>query len=127
MQIQNIFIVGCGGFIGSILRYLVTIWSKTLFKELSFPLGTLMVNITGCLLLGLFSGWAENHQFFTPQIRLLMFVGILGSFTTFSTFGYETIAMIHNGDTLQAALNVVLQVVIGLSAAFIGFQMAYKP
>ena len=123
---KSIFIVGIGGFIGSILRYLVTIWSKNLFQDLSFPLGTLIVNITGCLLLGLLNGWAESHQFFTSQIRLFMFVGILGSYTTFSTFGYETIEMMQSGDSFQALLNIAIQVLVGLFAAFIGFQIAYK-
>ena len=123
---ESIFIVGLGGFIGSIIRYVVTIWSKGLFQGLSFPLGTLIVNITGCLLLGLLNGWAENHQFFTSQIRLFMIVGILGSYTTLSTFIYETIELLQNGDTFQALLNVAIQVIVGLLAAFIGFQIAYK-
>ena len=123
---QNIFLVVIGGFIGSVMRYLVNIWSKGLFEGLSFPLGTLIVNISGCLLLGLLNGWAENHQFFTSQIRLFMFVGILGSYTTFSTFSYETIKMMQNGDSFQALLNISIQVLVGLFAAFIGFQIAYK-
>ncbi len=108
------------------MRYLVTIWSKGLFPELSFPLGTLIANISGCLLLGLLNGWAENHQFFTPQIRVFMFVGILGSYTTFSTFSYETIKMMQNGDSFQAFLNVSIQVIVGLFAAFIGFYITCK-
>lgn len=124
---KSIFLIGIGGFIGSILRYLVTIWSQNLFKEFSFPLGTLIVNITGCLLLGLLNGFAENHQFFNSQVRLFMFVGILGSFTTFSTFGYETIEMMQNGDSFKAMLNITIQVIVGLFAAFIGFQIACKP
>jgi CrcB protein len=123
---KPVLLVGLGGFIGSILRYLVIIWSQDIFKGLSFPLGTLIVNITGCLILGLLNGWAENHQFFTSQIRLFMFVGILGSYTTFSTFSYETIKLLQNGDTFQALLNVAIQVTVGLLAAFIGFQIAYK-
>ncbi|MCK5312297.1 MAG: fluoride efflux transporter CrcB [Desulfobacteraceae bacterium] len=123
---ESILIIGVGGFIGSIMRYLVTLWSQGLFKELAFPLGTLIVNILGCLLLGLLNGWAENHQFFTPQIRLFMFVGILGSFTTFSTFSYETIEMMQNGNAFHALHNIAIQVIVGLFAAFIGFQIAYK-
>ena len=124
---ESILLVGVGGFVGSIMRYLVTIWSQTLFKELDFPLGTLLVNISGCLLLGLLNGFAENYHFFSSQIRLYLFVGILGSFTTFSTFSYETIEMMQNGDSFQAMLNITVQVLLGLFAAFIGFQMACKP
>ncbi len=123
---KSIFLIGLGGFIGSIMRYVIYIGSQSLFKELSFPLGTLIVNITGCLLLGLLNGWAENHQFFTLQIRLFLFVGLLGSFTTFSTFAYQTIEMIQNGHSYQAFFNVAIQVIVGLFAAFIGFQIAYR-
>ena len=123
---KSIFLIGIGGFIGSIMRYLIYIWTQSLFKELSFPLGTLIVNISGCLLLGLLNGWAENHQFFTLQIRLFMFVGLLGSYTTFSTFSYQTIEMIQSGHSYQALLNVAIQVIVGLFAAFIGFQIAYR-
>ena len=123
---ETVFIIGIGGFIGSIMRYLIMLWSKSLFQELSFPLGIVIVNLSGCLILGLLNGFAENHQFFTFQIRLFMFVGILGSFTTFSTFSYETIEMMQNGDSLQALLNIAIQVIGGLFAAFIGFQIAYK-
>ena len=123
---QNVFLVGIGGFIGSIMRYLVTIWSDSLFQEISFPLGTLIANISGCLVLGFLNGWAESHQFFTAQIRLFMFVGILGSYTTFSTFSYETVKMMQNGDSFQAMMNITLQVIIGLFAAFIGFQITCK-
>jgi fluoride exporter len=123
---QSIFIVGIGGFIGSIMRYLVTIWSNSLFQGTSFPFGTLIANISGCLFLGLLNGWADNHQFFTAQIRLFMFVGILGSYTTFSTFSYETIKMMQNGDLFQAMMNTAVQVIIGFFAAFIGFQIACR-
>ncbi len=123
---KNIVLVGFGGFIGSIMRYLVTLGSQIWLKELTFPVATLIVNITGCFLLGLFNGWAENHHFFTIQIRLFMFVGILGSYTTFSTFGYETIEMMQNGNMLPALLNVAMQVIAGLLAAFIGFQILYS-
>ncbi|MCK5541423.1 MAG: fluoride efflux transporter CrcB [Desulfobacterales bacterium] len=123
---EGIFLVGIGGFIGAVMRHMVTIWSKGLFEGLSFPLGTLIANISGCLLLGLLNGWAENHHFFTSQIRLFMFVGILGSYTTFSTFSYETIEMMQNGDSIQTLLNITVQVIVGLFAAFIGFQIAFK-
>lgn len=123
---ESIFLIGAGGFIGSVMRYLVTIWSQSLFKGLAFPLGTLIVNITGCLLLGILNGFAENHHFFSSQIRLFMFVGILGSFTTFSTFSFESVEMMQNGDSFQTLLNVSIQVIVGLFAAFIGFQIACK-
>jgi CrcB protein len=123
---ESIFLVGFGGFIGSVMRHLATEWSKYLFKGFNFPLGTIIVNITGCLLLGLLNGWAENLELFTPQIRLFMFVGILGSFTTFSTFSYETIRMMQNGNTMHAVVNISMQLIIGLFAAFIGFQIACR-
>ncbi len=123
---KSILLVGIGGFFGAVMRYLAASWSQALLKDLSFPIGTLIVNISGCLILGLLNGFAENHSFFTAQIRLFMFVGILGSFTTFSTFSFETIKMLQNGNTSHALLNIALQVIAGLFAAFIGFQIAYK-
>lgn len=123
---ESIFLIGIGGFIGSIMRYLVTVWSQNLFQDSAFPIGTLIVNVTGCLLLGLLNGFAENHHFFTSHIRLFMFVGILGSFTTFSTFSYETIEMMQNGNSFNAFLNIAIQVIVGLLAAFIGLQIALK-
>nr|HPQ66639.1 CrcB family protein [bacterium] len=90
MALKNLLIVGLGGFVGSVLRYSVSGWVQRLAPEGSFPLGTLAVNVTGCLVLGFLGGLAENLEVFAPGTRVFVFLGVLGGFTTFSSFGYET-------------------------------------
>jgi CrcB protein len=121
MIVQNILLVGAGGFIGSILRYLLAGWSQALFKTLVFPFGTFVVNVVGCLVIGAMAGWTDNFQLFSAQARLFLLMGVLGSFTTFSTFGYETMAMMKNGDLSFALFNVLTHLVLGTGAAFAGF------
>ena len=93
----KIAIIGLGGCIGAILRYLVAGGVHTLAKSASFPVGTMTVNISGCLLIGIGGGLIESRQLFSPEWRAFLFVGILGSFTTFSTFGYETLRYLQDG------------------------------
>ena len=118
-MIRNLLLVGTGGFLGSIGRYLVGGWTHRLLGS-GFPYGTLAVNILGCALIGLLGGLAESRQLFTPEARLFLFLGVLGGFTTFSSFGYETLAFARDGEFLIAGLNVFLQVVLGLTAVWLG-------
>lgn len=85
-----------------------------------FPLGTLAVNILGCLLIGVLNGLAETRQVIGPELRLFLMIGMLGGFTTFSTFGYETLALIRDADLVQAMGNVMAQVFFGLIAVWLG-------
>ena len=118
---QNIMLVGFGGFIGSVLRYLVSGWMHNIFKTDSFPVGTAVVNITGCLVIGLLGGWAEHLQTFNPHTRLFLFLGLLGGFTTFSTFGYETMALLRDEELFLAFVNVGMHLLLGFGAVLIGF------
>ena len=93
---RQIIIVGLGGFAGSILRYLVSGWVQRLADSALFPYGTLSVNVLGCLAIGLLGGWADNAELFSPSTRLFLLIGVLGGFTTFSTFGYETMALLRD-------------------------------
>ena len=86
----TILLVGIGGFIGSVLRYLVGGWAQQLSKSVQFPYGTLTVNLLGCFVIGLLSQLAEARGLFTPETRALVFIGMLGGFTTFSSFSNET-------------------------------------
>ena len=122
--LQSIAIVGCGGFIGAVLRYLVAGWTQSLFKGAFFPVGTAAVNILGCLAIGVLGGWAESVYAFTPGMRLFLFLGILGGFTTFSSFGYETMALLHDGEFLFAVASVALNLFVGLGAVFLGFTLS---
>jgi fluoride exporter len=118
---RNILLVGAGGFLGSIARYLtggvIYSWVRTPW----LPWGTLVVNVLGCLIIGFLGGLAEARQVLGPEVRLFLFIGVLGGFTTFSTFGYETFALLRDGQTLQAVLNILLQLLLGLGAVWAGY------
>jgi len=113
--------VGLGGFVGSSLRFVVSGWVHRLSGTSTFPHGTLAVNVIGCFLLGLLGGWAEHRQVLSPAARLFLMIGVLGGFTTFSTFAYETLSLAHGSETARAFANIALQVVLGLAAAWLGY------
>jgi len=117
-----VFWVGAGGFIGSSLRFFVSGWVQRLFSFGSFPWGTLAVNGLGCLVLGFLGGLADSRQIFGPAQRAFMFMGVLGGFTTFSTFAYETVGLAqHSG--MRALANAALQLGLGLAAAATGYAL----
>ena len=116
-----ILLVGIGGFIGAVLRYLITNWAQDTINALSLPYGTLTVNILGCLLIGLLAGLSESRNLFGMETRGLILVGVLGGFTTFSAFGYETIQLLRDGESLAAFSNVGLHLFLGLTAVWIGY------
>ncbi len=116
--------VGAGGFLGSIFRYALSGMVQRWFPLSTFPHGTLAVNLLGCFSIGLLSGLAESRQLFGPQARLLIFLGFLGGFTTFSTFGYETFALLREADFFRASANVLLSVGLGLAAVWLGSALA---
>lgn len=115
-----IVLVGVGGFLGSVLRYLVGGWVHRALDNPWFPYGTLFVNLIGCLVIGFLGGLTENRQVFNPEARLFLFLGVLGGFTTFSSFAYETSALLHDGQFVAASTNVGLQVMLGLVAVWTG-------
>lgn len=117
----NAVIVGLGGFAGAIARYALSGLVHRQFPLTTFPFGTLVVNLLGCFAIGLIAGLAESRQMFTPQFRTFALIGLLGGFTTFSTFGYETLAMIRDTEYLRAAANIVLQVIVGLTLVWLGY------
>lgn len=122
---NRLLLVGVGGFVGSIFRYLLSGWVQRLFSSISFPFGTLIVNLLGCFTIGFLSYLAEERGIFTTEARLLVFVGFLGGFTTFSTFGNESINLIRNGESWQALMNVLVHVVFGLLFVWFGKSLAY--
>ena len=113
--------VGAGGFIGSILRYGVAGLVSRCSGSLSFPLGTFTVNMAGCFLIGIGGGLMEERQIFSPEIRMFLFIGVLGSFTTFSTFGYESFILARDGQIFTTLANIMLQICIGLLSVWTGF------
>ena len=116
----HIVLVGLGGMIGSVSRFLLSGLFQRLSPVLGFPFGTLMVNIAGCLLIGLLNGVSETRQLFNPEVRVFLFIGVLGGFTTYSTFGYETFTLLRDAEFPKVFLNVGLHVLLGLGAVWVG-------
>lgn len=118
----NLLLVGFGGFIGSMARYALSGWLMQASAQSRFPVGTLVVNITGCALIGVLAALAEHVPAFNAQARLLLVTGVLGGFTTFSAFGLETVSMLRRGDAGPAAAYVLLSVLVGLLAVWLGMR-----
>ena len=123
-MLLNALLVGSGGFAGSLLRYALGGAVHRHLPLSTFPYGTLCVNLLGCALIGALAGLAESRQLFSPELRTFAFIGLLGGFTTFSAFGFETIAMARDGDHLRAASNVALHVVVGLGLVWLAYGLA---
>lgn len=117
--LDKIFLVGIGGAVGSILRFLVSGWVQSV-SGVSFPFGTLTVNVLGCFIIGVLSYLADMRGVLTPEMRALLIVGVLGGFTTFSSFGNETMALVRDGEMGYALANVALSLVLGLGAVYVG-------
>ncbi len=115
----NIFIIGIGGFLGAISRYGVALWIGQRWGR-TFPLGTFLINISGSFLIGLLMSLLTERFMVNPQWRLLLIVGFLGAYTTFSTFEYETGALVKDGEWMIAMLNVMLSVIVGFVALKLG-------
>ena len=116
----KILLIGLGGFIGAILRYGISGLVQNMTRSISFPYGTLAVNVIGCLIIGALSQLVETRGVLNVQARLFIFVGILGALTTFSTFSNETINLIRESQLFYAIANIVLQVILCLSAVVLG-------
>jgi len=119
-MLRIILLVGFGGFAGSVSRYLASSSVQKLFY-LSFPFGTLFVNIVGSLIIGFLFGLGERGNILSPEARLFFATGFCGGFTTFSTFSLESLSLIRDGQWLFFALYAVGSVVLGLLFVFMGF------
>jgi CrcB protein len=118
---MSILIVFLGAGIGGVLRYAMSPAIQRACNEWSFPIGTFSVNMLGCLLIGLLAQIAETKGIFSGEMRLFLFVGILGGYTTFSSFGLETFQLLRDGQILYAIANAALQVVLGLLCVWAGW------
>lgn len=118
--------VGCGGFIGAVARFAVSEWMQSAGGSNGFPWGTVAVNLLGCLLIGAVAGFIEVRDTFSPELRMFVLVGLLGGFTTFSTFGYEAFAMLREAAYLRAVIYMGGQVVAGLALVALGFAAATR-
>lgn len=121
---RNLLLVGGGGFLGSVARYYVSGWATQLIHASRFPLGTLVVNVTGCLLIGLLAGLAEHAQLLSAPARLFLLTGFVGGFTTYSAFAYETYFLGREHLAMAAFANVALQLILGIGAVLVGARIA---
>lgn len=110
-------IVGIGGFIGTVFRYLIGLLPFKLNS--SFPIKTLVINVVGAFAIGFITTLVAKDKSINPQIALMLKVGICGGFTTFSTFAYETTELIQNGNTILALGYVCASIILGVIAIFI--------
>jgi CrcB protein len=123
--VGKILLVGLGGFTGSVLRYLLSGYIQHLSQSAAFPYGTLAVNALGCLVIGFLSQLSDAQGLLTPEARLLIFVGVLGGFTTFSAFGSETFYLAQDGQTFASMLNIAAHLLLGLGAVWLGRTIAF--
>jgi CrcB protein len=121
----NLLLVGVGGGIGAMARYLVGGWVLHQTIQERMPYGTLAVNLIGCLAIGLLAGAAERIEVLSPEARLFLFTGVLGGFTTFSAFGYDTMFLLRRGEALVAAGYVGASVGLGLFAVWLGLRIVH--
>lgn len=124
-SLSSVIYVALGGALGSVSRYLLGAWAQTASKSIDFPYGTLTVNLIGCFVIGFLSHLAETRGAFTPETRALVFIGVLGGFTTFSSFGNDTFNLLHEGERVNALANVGANVILGLFLVWLGRAAAY--
>jgi CrcB protein len=119
IEMNNIFLIAIGGALGSISRYGCQKWMYYHYPH-PFPFGTFVVNVAGSLLIGLLFGLIEKNNFPSPEWRILLITGFCGGYTTFSTFSFETLSLLREGQYVYASLYVLLSVLIGLLAVWAG-------
>lgn len=117
---RNLIIIGAGGFCGAILRYLISGGVQSWSRSVDFPYGTLAVNLMGCLVIGMFTRLDEIRGILSPEMRFFIMIGLLGAFTTYSTFSNEAMNLINDRRFHLALLYVGAHVVLGLGAVLLG-------
>ncbi|HKJ41887.1 MAG TPA: fluoride efflux transporter CrcB [Sunxiuqinia sp.] len=118
-MLKTLFIIGAGGFLGSIARYLTQIMVERMFHS-SFPWGTFVANVAGSFIIGAIYALSDRGNLLTPEVRMFMAVGFCGGFTTFSSFAYNNLSMISESNYFQLLANVGLSLFFGISAVFLG-------
>lgn len=125
MTLHGLLLVGLGGCLGSMARYSLGAWVLHLGVQGRFPLGTFLVNVLGCWVVGMLAGAGVRYQWFGADVRLFLFTGLLGGFTTFSAFGLETLHLLRDGDVGVALLYVGGSVVLGIALVWLGFRLVH--
>ena len=116
--VNTVLFIGLGGFIGSNLRYLIGVYINRYSHEMT---GTLIVNITGSFCIALFYGFIAQKYNVNDNLKYFFPIGLLGSYTTFSTFSYTTLILMNEGNYVRAGMNIILSFSLCLLMAFIGF------
>ncbi|MFT4191506.1 MAG: fluoride efflux transporter CrcB [Comamonas sp.] len=126
----SLLYVAVGGALGSVTRYLMgsaTMGWAALHWGTRFPVGTLVVNLLGCLLIGGIAGLADKHALLSADARLFLVTGVIGGFTTFSSFGLETVMLLKGGDTGMAVAYVLASVLAGVALVALGWWAVGSP
>jgi CrcB protein len=118
---NSVILVALGGAFGSVCRFLLSSFISQRAVDWRFPLGTFVVNMVGCLVIGILLGLSIKEGYFSTETRLFLFTGIVGGFTTFSAFELETFMLLRSGEFLVAGGNVLLSVAAGLLSLWAGF------
>jgi CrcB protein len=116
---RSLLLIGIGSFIGGICRYLLQQFVQNNYPS-SIPFGTLIVNITGCFAIGLIYELADKGNLLSSEMRLFLATGVCGGYTTFSSFAYENVSMVLDGEFYYPLLYVLLSVVVGFGAVHAG-------
>lgn len=118
-MVKSILVVGLGGFIGTVARFLISRYFQLNFYSV-FPWGTFIVNIIGCFLIGIIYGISEKGDFFSPDVRLFLTVGICGGFTTFSSLSNDAFLLLRQEEWIRFASYISFSFFLGLLAIYLG-------
>ena len=126
VAMNKLFLIALGGAVGTLARYGTATVLLPLAQRTEFPWGTLVVNVTGCFMIGLLHGLFVDRWVPAEEYRLALLVGFLGGYTTFSTFGWETAELLRDGRYARAGFNVLGQNVLGIAAVFTGYALGRR-
>jgi len=121
----KLLFIAAGGAVGAVFRYLLSGWCQRV-TDTTFPIGTLVVNVLGCLLIGVLTAAFTGPYFIRDEFRAAVLVGLLGGLTTFSTFGWETMALVNDGLLRRAILNIFVTNAVALFAVWLGYRAGQR-